>query len=405
MRQGCLLRFATAPTQIEGKVDIFQGRWPIGRLLFLFRASAVSRLPNAVLIRLKCPMSIEEFVKQLDDLATEAASAFAAATDEQQLDEARVEFLGAKNGKLKAVQKFMGAVPSESKKDAGLKLNAVKKTITESFESAQGRLLDGQEGQHRDSKFDPTLPGQHFRIGKLHPITQTINELKDIMGRLGFTPAEGPEIEDDYHNFEALNIPRSHPARDPLDNFYLSVAQATTPGGDAEDATDSDNPLLLRSQTSTVQIRVMEKTQPPIRIVSLGRVYRPDETDWSHYPMFHQIEGLMVDASVTLADLKTVLKLFASSYLGNDVPVRIRPSFFPFTEPSVEADYFWDGKWVEFGGAGIVDPNVLRSVGYDPERVSGFAFGLGIERLCMIRHQITDIRYLFTNDVRFLRQF
>ncbi len=174
------------------------------------------------------------------------------------------------------------------------------------------------------------------------------------MGRLGFTPAEGPEIEDDWHNFEALNIPLAHPARDPLDNFYLSVAQAQAGSPDL-----TGKPLLLRSQTSTVQIRVMEKTKPPVRIISLGSVYRPDTADWSHYPMFHQIEGLMVDEHVTLADLKTVLKLFATSYLGDEVPIRIRPSFFPFTEPSVEADYFWDGKWVEFGGAGIVDPNVL----------------------------------------------
>ena len=166
-----------------------------------------------------------------------------------------------------------------------------------------------------------------------------------------------------------------------------------------------ENPLLLRTQTSTVQIRVMETEKPPIRIISLGRVYRPDTSDMTHYPMFHQMEGLRVDEHVTLADLKTVLKLFATNYLGDEVPIRIRPSFFPFTEPSVEADYFWNGKWVEFGGAGIVDPNVLRHVGYDPEKVSGFAFGLGVERLCMIRHQIEDIRYLFTNDVRFLRQF
>ena len=219
------------------------------------------------------------------------------------------------------------------------------------------------------------------------------------MGRLGFTPAEGPEIEDDWHNFQALNIPKIHPARDPLDNFYLSVARraAGQPLG--------DNPLLLRTQTSTVQIRVMETRKPPIRIISLGRVYRPDTSDATHFPMFHQMEGLMVDKNVTLAHLKTVLKLFATNYLGNEVPIRIRPSFFPFTEPSVEADYYWNGKWVEFGGAGIVDPNVLKAVGYDPEEVSGFAFGLGVERLCMIRHQITDIRYLFTNDVRFLRQF
>ena len=346
-------------------------------------------------------MSIEAFVKQLDELSQLASNAFTAATNAVELDEARVEFLGAKKGRLKSLQKNMGSVPGESKKEAGMKLNAVKTSIQTAFEEAQVRLLGGVGAEAKDPTFDATLPGQSFRLGRLHPITQTINELKDIMGRLGFTPAEGPEVEDDYHNFEALNIPRAHPARDPLDNFYLSVAESQA----KQDATTSDNPLLLRSQTSTVQIRVMENTKPPVRIVSLGRVYRPDTADWSHYPMFHQIEGLMVDENVTLADLKTVLKLFASNYLGDDVPVRIRPSFFPFTEPSVEADYYWDGKWVEFGGAGIVDPNVLRSVGYDPEQVSGFAFGLGIERLCMIRHQITDIRYLFTNDVRFLRQF
>ncbi|MEL7496026.1 MAG: phenylalanine--tRNA ligase subunit alpha [Planctomycetota bacterium] len=344
-------------------------------------------------------MSIETFVQQLDELADSATQSFATATDELQLDEARVEFLGAKKGRLKSLQKNMGSVPGESRKEAGMKLNAVKQAIQSAFETAKARLSGDGGDTVRDPKFDPTLPGSRHRVGKLHPITQTINELKDIMGRLGFTPAFGPEIEDDHHNFEALNIPRSHPARDPLDNFYLSVAQSQY------DATFSDNPLLMRSQTSTVQIRVMEHRQPPVRIVSLGRVYRPDSADWSHYPMFHQIEGLMVDQHVTLADLKTVLKLFASNYLGDEVPIRIRPSFFPFTEPSVEADYFWDGKWVEFGGAGVVDPNVLRAVGYDPDEVSGFAFGLGIERLCMIRHQITDIRYLFTNDVRFLRQF
>ncbi|MFT5300101.1 MAG: phenylalanyl-tRNA synthetase alpha chain, partial [Mariniblastus sp.] len=312
-------------------------------------------------------MSIEDFVQQLDELSQSALNAFSAAGSPGQLDEARVEFLGAKKGKLKSLQKNMGAVPGESKKEAGMKLNAVKQSIQAAFEDAQTRLVGGVGAEAKDPKFDPTLPGTKFHVGRLHPITQTINELKDIMGRLGFTPAEGPEVEDDYHNFEALNIPRAHPARDPLDNFYLSVAQSQADQGSGKsDATLSDNPMLLRSQTSTVQIRVMETTPPPVRIVSLGRVYRPDTADWSHYPMFHQIEGLMVDEKVTLADLKTVLKLFASNYLGDDVPVRIRPSFFPFTEPSVEADYFWNGKWVEFGGAGIVDPNVLRSVGYDP---------------------------------------
>ena len=218
-----------------------------------------------------------------------------------------------------------------------------------------------------EPQFDPTIPGTAFRVGRLHPITQTIEELKDIMGRLGFSVADGPEVEDEWHNFEALNIPREHPARDPLDNFYLATAGKATGAGTA----------LLRSQTSTVQIRVMEKTPPPIRIISLGRVYRPDTADATHYPMFHQMEGLLIDTRVTMADLKSVLRLFATSYLGRDVHIRFRPSFFPFTEPSVEADFHWDGQWIEFGGAGMVDPNVLRAVGYDPEKYVGFAFGLG----------------------------
>ena len=218
------------------------------------------------------------------------------------------------------------------------------------------------------------------------------------MGRLGFSTADGPEIEDDWHNFVALNIPDDHPARDPLENFYLATAEVST--GEKTPVN-----LLLRSQTSTVQIRVMEKTKPPIRIISLGRVYRPDTADATHYPMFHQIEGLMIDTKVTMADLKSVLRLFATSYLGDDVTIRFRPSFFPFTEPSVEADYYWNGQWVEFGGAGMVDPNVLKAVGYDPEEVTGFAFGLGVERLCMRRHGITDIREFYKNDVRFLAQF
>ena len=348
-------------------------------------------------------MPLDQFVNDLKQMLTDASAAFDGASSADELDAARIEFLGAKQGRFKSIQKSLGSIDKSDKPAAGKELNATKNAITQAFDAAKERLSAGGGGAVADPNFDPTLPGKKYRIGNLHPITQTINELKDIMGRLGFTHAEGPEIEDDYHNFKALNIPSSHPARDPLDNFYLHAAQAQADsiGKDLH----QENPLLLRSQTSTVQIRVMEKTKPPIRIFSLGRVYRPDTPDWSHYPMFHQMEGLMVDENVTLADLKTVLKLFAQSYLGGDVPIRIRPSFFPFTEPSVEADYFWDGKWVEFGGAGMVDPNVLSAVGYDPEAVTGFAFGLGVERLCMIRHQITDIRYLFTNDVRFLRQF
>jgi phenylalanyl-tRNA synthetase alpha chain len=220
----------------------------------------------------------------------------------------------------------------------------------------------------------------------------------EIMGRMGFEAAEGPEVEDPWHNFVALNIPEDHPARDPLDNFYLATAgKGSVPG--------EEGSQLLRSQTSTVQIRVMEDKQPPIRVISLGRVYRPDAPDATHFPMFHQMEGLLVDRNVTMANLKTVLRVFAENYLGTDVEIRFRPSFFPFTEPSVEVDFYWNGNWVEFGGAGMVDPNVFEAVGYDPDEYSGFAFGLGVERLCMRRHGITDIRDLYSGDLRFLKQF
>jgi phenylalanyl-tRNA synthetase alpha chain len=314
------------------------------------------------------------------------------------------------------VQKGLGSVAKEEKPAAGKRLNEVKAAVEAAFEAGQARLKSAGPTKKDGPQFDPTLPGTPLRVGKLHPITQTIEELKEIMGRLGFTPADGPEIEDEHHNFEALNIPAAHPARDPLENFYLSVAEASgrrEPAGSSaspqmgkhREAHASRSPLLLRSQTSTVQIRVMEHRQPPVRVISLGRVYRPDPADATHYPMFHQMEGLLIDKHVTMADLKSVLRMFATSYLGGDVHVRFRPSFFPFTEPSVEADMHWHDRWIEFGGAGMVDPNVLTAVGYDPEIYSGFAFGLGVERLCMRKHGITDIREFYKNDVRFLAQF
>ncbi len=340
-------------------------------------------------------MALAEFLQQLDELVTSAVAAFDAAADGAALEAARIEYVGAKKGRMKTIQKLMGQVDSSDRPAAGLRLNEVKSQIEGAFVAAQDRLqaADGQRRTGSVREFDPTLPGCRVRLGRLHPITQTIEELKGIMGRLGFSVADGPEIEDEWHNFEALNIPLAHPARDPLDNFYLSVAGAT------------QGTWLLRSQTSTVQIRVMETTPPPVRIISLGRVYRPDTADATHYPMFHQMEGLLVDEHVTMADLKSVLRMFAASYLGSDVHIRFRPSFFPFTEPSVEADFSWNNQWIEFGGAGMVDPNVLQAVGYDPERFTGFAFGLGVERLCMRRHNITDIRDLYRNDVRFLHQF
>lgn len=341
-------------------------------------------------------MALADFLRQLDELAAQAVEVFASAADAEAVEAGRVEFLGAKQGRLKAAQKGMGAIDKADRPAAGKRFNEVKTQIEAAFKAATERLGEAPPTVPKAvPQFDPTVPGTPLRIGRLHPITQTIEELKDIMGRLGFSVADGPEIEDEWHNFEALNIPLEHPARDPLDNFYLAAASQTAGVPTA----------LLRSQTSTVQIRVMEKTPPPIRIICLGRVYRPDTADATHYPMFHQMEGLLIDTHVTMADLKSVLRLFATSYLGRDVHIRFRPSFFPFTEPSVEADFHWDGQWIEFGGAGMVDPQVLKAVGYDPEKVIGFAFGLGIERLCMRRHGITDIREFYKNDVRFLHQF
>lgn len=346
-------------------------------------------------------MALAEFLAELESLQTAARQTLAAAADADALELARVEFLGAKSGRLKTVQKQLGSIAGSDKPAAGKRFNEVKTAVEAELAAAQERIAGAAAQATSAAPFDPTLPGIRPRLGHLHPLTQTIEELKDIMGRLGFTVASGPEIEDEWHNFEALNIPASHPARDPLENFYLTAAGVAT-----------GEPLLLRSQTSTVQIRVMENTPPPVRVISLGRVYRPDTADATHYPMFHQIEGLLVDRHVTMADLKSVLRLFAGSFLGGDVHIRFRPSFFPFTEPSVEVDMSWHDaheggaiRWIEMGGAGMVDPNVLRAVGYDPEQVTGFAFGIGVERVCARRHGVTDIREFYRNDVRFLHQF
>lgn len=384
-------------------------------------------------------MNTSEFLAELDAFLAEATAAFDAARDANALEAARIEFLGAKSGRLKAVQKGLGQVDKADRPAAGKRFNEVKQAIEAAFQSAEERQAAAARPATEQRRFDPTVPGVSMRLGHLHPITRTIDELKEIMGRLGFTAADGPEVEDAWHNFEALNIPPEHPARDPLENFYLAAAEASAgasagtavelpsqqsaegrrvkgEGGRAkgEDSTGLDSlpplhsplsPLLFRSQTSTVQIRVMETTRPPVRIISCGRVYRPDTADATHYPMFHQMEGLLVDRNVTMADLKSMLRLFARSAFDPDVHIRFRPSFFPFTEPSVEVDMSWRDGWIEMGGAGMVDPNVLRAVGYDPEQYSGFAFGLGIERICARRHGISDIRELYKNDVRFLHQF
>jgi phenylalanyl-tRNA synthetase alpha chain len=328
---------------------------------------------------------------QLADYEQAALTAIGSAGDADQIEGVRVEFLGKKKGRLKDLQKLLGQVTPDQRPQVGKQFNEVKDRVEAALAVRQQELARSRTAI---SGLDVTLPGIPLRRGKRHPITQTMDEFRAIMGRLGFSVVEGPQIEDERHNFEALNIPAIHPARDPLDNFYLAAAEKAAGG-----------PLLLRSQTSTVQIRVMEQTPPPVRIVSLGRVYRPDTIDATHSCMFHQMEGLWVQEGVTLAHLKTVLRMFMTSYLGDDVHIRFRPSFFPFTEPSVEADIFWNGDWMEIGGAGMVDPNVLTAIGYDPEQVTGFAFGMGIERFCMRRHGITDIRRFYENDVRFLQQF
>lgn len=344
-------------------------------------------------------MALSDFLTELDTLVNDATAAFDAASDDDALEAARIQFLGAKSGRIKTVQKGLGTVDKDDRPAAGKRFNEVKQAIEAAQQAAVDRLAKGAGPATEARRFDPTVPGVRLRLGRLHPVTQTIDELKEIMGRLGFTAVEGPEIEDSWHNFEALNIPAAHPARDPLENFYLAAAQSVA-GKPA-----ASGPFLLRSQTSTVQIRVMEKTKPPVRIISCGRVYRPDTADATHYPMFHQIEGLLIDRNVTMADLKSTLRLFARSAFDPDVHIRFRPSFFPFTEPSVEVDMSWAEGWIEMGGAGMVDPNVLRAVGYNPEVYTGFAFGLGIERICARRHHISDIRELYKNDVRFLHQF
>jgi phenylalanyl-tRNA synthetase alpha chain len=329
---------------------------------------------------------VESALAELDKLESSGMAAFERAASPDAVEAARIEFLGQKQGRLKTAQERLKTLEPAGKRAYGQRFNRVKQALETALEAARSRL---ERRVVAAGAIDVTLPGIVPKLGHRHPLSQTADELIDLFGRFGFMVARGPEVEDIHHNFDALNIPLSHPARDPLDNFYLSEG------------------TMLRSQTSTVQIRVMESQPPPVRVIAIGRVYRPDTVDATHSFMFHQVEGLMVDRGVTMADLKTVLRLFARSYLGHDVQIRFRPSFFPFTEPSVEVDMLWHGgdRWVEMGGAGMVDPNVFRAVGYDPEEVTGFAFGLGIERLCMRRHGIDDIRLLYQNDARFLAQF
>jgi len=295
----------------------------------------------------------------------------------------RIAYLG-KKGKLTGLFKLLATVPPEDKKSVGAELNRVKVWLETSLEGCRSKT--GQKAA-ADVNFDETLPGIRPPRGSIHLLQQTIREITGVFNRMGFQTVEGPEIETEFHNFTALNIPLDHPSRDAFDTFYTTRGQ------------------LLRSQTSTVQIRVMKERKPPLKIIAPGRVYRPDTVDASHSFMFHQIEGLLVDERVTFSDLKGVLHLFLRELFGSQTKIRFRPHFFPFTEPSVEIDIQWGKGWLEILGAGSVDPNVFKEVGYDAARVRGFAFGLGVERIAMLRHGINDIRHFYENDLRFLRQF
>ena len=315
------------------------------------------------------------------------------------LDQVRVQYLG-KNGLLTEQLKQLGKLPPEERKAAGAEINTAKQALTLALDDRKQSLqADALNARLQAEKVDVTLPGRRMDTGSLHPVTLTIQRISEIFAQLGFSTAEGPEIEDDFHNFTALNIPESHPARAMHDTFYM------------------DSGLLLRTHTSSVQIRHMEHNPPTLRIIAPGRVYRCD-SDMTHSPMFHQVEGLMVDEDVTFADLKGILEAFFKAFFEVDeLPTRFRATFFPFTEPSAETDIrcvHCAGEgcrvckgtgWLEVMGCGMVHPNVLKNVGIDSEKYTGFAFGFGVERLAMLRYEINDLRVMFDNDVRFLKQF
>ena len=342
----------------------------------------------------------------LNQLESRGLESLAGAKDGAALEAWRVEYLG-NSGKVKAALGGLKDVPKDQKPAVGAKANQVRVALEEAFKQRQEAMSGAAGGglvspaKAGEVRLDMTEPGLHYStgLGRRHIISRVRDEtLVEVFARMGFAVAQGPELEDDEHNFVKLNIPHQHPARDPIDNYYI------------DDPARFDVPRMLRSQTSTVQVRVMETQRPPLKIVSPGRVYRPDTVDATHSFMFHQIEGLYIDRNVSMADLKTCLLQFARAYFGVEAQVRLRPSYFPFTEPSAEVDMFirlradQPARWIELGGCGMVDPAVLTMCNIDPEQWSGFAFGFGIERLAMGKYAIPDIRMLFENDLRFLKQ-
>jgi phenylalanyl-tRNA synthetase alpha chain len=318
-----------------------------------------------------------------------------------QLEDFRIDYLGAR-GEIKGLMDLLAKMPRDQKPQLGRVINELKVRIQSRYGEIKSRL----EAAPSEPAEDVTEPGRRPVVGNQHILTKVIDELTELFGRMGFSQASGPEVEDEFHNFVALNIPSSHPARDPLDNFYLADEAV----GEKSPGTPTGAMHLLRTQTSTVQIRVMESQKPPIRVVIPGRVYRPDTHDMTHLSMFYQLEALVVDRGVTMVDLKSTIMQFVHAYFGPQTRVRFRPSFFPFTEPSAEVDLWFDlpggkSRWIELGGCGMVHPNVFRHVGIDPDIYSGWAFGFGIERITMRKYGVDDIRNFVENDVRFLRQF
>ncbi len=326
-------------------------------------------------------------MEQLDQVVEKALQNVASCTDESGIEEIRLAYFS-KKGFFTEQMKELGKLSSEERPKAGALINAAKQKVMTAINEKKDALAK-EELRRRlmSEKIDISLPGRRSQCGNLHPVTRTIARIRELFGSMGFEVVEGPEIEDTFHNFDALNIPGNHPARSEHDTFYF-------------------NPdLVLRTQTSGVQIRVMENRKPPIRMISPGRVYRPDY-DMTHSPMFHQVEGLLIDRDIHFTDLKGILNDFLLNFFEEDLEVRFRPSFFPFTEPSAEVDVKGkNGKWLEVLGCGMVHPQVLRSAGVDPEEYCGFAFGLGVERFAMLRYGVNDLRAFFENDIRFLKQF
>jgi phenylalanyl-tRNA synthetase alpha chain len=336
--------------------------------------------------------------EQIQSILRKALEELGNAVDEEEVQGVRVRFLG-KKGELTIIKKGLGSLPPDERPLVGQDVNIACDRLLEEIEGALSRVRNARKTESiKKERVDVTLPGRARPMGSKHPISLVTEEITAIFAGLGFQVAEGPEIELDFYNFEALNFPKDHPARDMQDTFFV------------------DDDILLRTHTSPVQVRTMLGQAPPVRIIAPGTVYRCD-SDATHSPMFHQVEGLMVDRGITFGDLKGTLTIFVNQFFGKDIGVRLRPSFFPFTEPSAEVDIacvICRGKgcrvcknsgWLEILGAGMVDPEVYRHVGYDAAEISGFAFGMGIERIAMLRYGISDMRLLFENDLRFLRQF